>query len=175
MKIALAAVLLLLAGCGSADQDKIGDDVAGAEGVASDEPDFANVADEPEPEPALPSAPETETVADAAPPAAAVDPLAPEPAARPAAPSPSFDCNARLNRVEALVCSDPELAGLDRRLARDFASAMANADQEQRERLTNLGRRYLADRNRCPVRDCVVQSYRWYLRDIATVMERSTT
>lgn len=172
MKRLAFAALLLLAACGSGDSDKLPDDLTSAEGV--EQPDLA-IENEPEPEPE-PQPRTDEPFADVAPatPApeleAPADPLAPEPAPRPALPRPSFDCDAALNRVEAMICGDPELARLDRRLARDHDRALGQASPGERQRLATLGRRYLADRNRCSTRDCVLQAYRWYLRDIDSVM-----
>ena len=158
----LIPLFFLLAACGSADQDKLPDDLTTAEGTANAEPE---VEVEPEPEPAPPTnaianmtEPEEDEIIEVEAPAD-VD-----------MPKPSFSCEGRLNRVEALICTDPQLANLDRRLAREYSKALDEASPEQRERLTRLGRRYLADRNRCPTSDCVLQSYRWYLRDIELVM-----
>jgi uncharacterized protein YecT (DUF1311 family) len=163
------AAALLLASCGSDDSDRLPDDLTAAEGV--DRPDdlFENQAEgeaespPPNADTISPTPAEANSIAtgdeDAAPPPSDV-----------AQPTPSFDCDGALNRVETMVCGDSELARLDRRLARDYDRALGEALPEQRQRLTNLGRRYLADRNRCSTRDCVVQAYRWYLRDIETLM-----
>jgi hypothetical protein len=157
----LIPMFLLLAACGNSDQDKLPDDLTSAEGTPTQEPEIEV---EPEPEPAPPvnavevGQPEQNPgEQDVAPPPASM-------------PRPSFDCSGSLNRVEALICSDPQLANLDRRLAREFDQAMDEGSPEQRDRLQRLGRRYLGDRNRCPTTDCVLQSYRWYLRDIELVM-----
>ena len=154
------AAALLLAACGSPDQDKLPDDLSSAEGVERPDP-----TSEPEPEPAPEPA---NDVADNLSANAVVvgDDLAP----RPATANPSFDCNGALSRVEAQICRDPEVAALDRRLADDYARALDEASPDQRARLTNLGRQYLGDRDRCTSRPCVIQAYRWYRRDIATLM-----
>lgn len=163
------AAALLLASCGSDDSDKLPDDLTAAEGVNRPDDVFENQAEgevetpPTDPNPAQPSRAETNAVEteeeDAAPPPSDVP-----------QPTPSFDCDGALNRVEAMICGDPQLAQLDRRLARDYDRALGEASSAQRQRLTNLGRRYLADRNRCSTRDCVLQAYRWYLRDIETLM-----
>jgi len=44
-----------------------------------------------------------------------------------AAATPSFDCDGAKTDVEKLICSDDELADLDVRLAKAFASALALA------------------------------------------------
>ena len=160
----LAAALFALAACNSENSDKLPDDLTNSEGSAQPEvvinaeaeAENDNVANEAEP--ADPLAP-VENEAD--------QPVPPPPVAL---PKPSFDCDGPVNRVESMVCGDPQLALLDRRLAREYGKALEESSPEQRQRLTNLGRRYLADRNRCGTRDCVLQSYRWYLRDIETLM-----
>ena len=45
-----------------------------------------------------------------------------------AADAPSFDCSRAGSEAEELVCSDPELAALDRRLAERYAAALAAAE-----------------------------------------------
>jgi uncharacterized protein len=40
--------------------------------------------------------------------------------------APSFDCAKASGRVEALICSDPELAALDVELARPYRAVSAN-------------------------------------------------
>lgn len=169
------AALLLLAACGSDESDKLPDDLASAEGVERPDTDVEPEAEqEAEPPPAPAAAPTNQAVVTdpLLPGTAEEPPPIPEEGGRPPAslPKPSFDCGGDLSRVETLICNDPQLAHLDRRLARDFDRALGEASPEQRQRLTNLGRRYLADRNRCPTRACVAQAYRWYQRDIATLM-----
>lgn len=165
--LALLVACLLLAGCGSENRDKLPDDLTSAEGADQPTP----VIDEEE---STDLAPEDNGAGAPEPPAPASniveDPLAPLPP-RPELPRPSFDCEGPLNRVEAMVCGDPQLAILDQRLAREYSRALEDSSPEQRQRLTNLGRRYLGDRNRCATRDCILQSYRWYLRDIESVMD----
>jgi hypothetical protein len=48
-----------------------------------------------------------------------------QPALPPVVAGPSFDCAARLTRGQAVVCADPGLAALDRRMARAFGDALA--------------------------------------------------
>lgn len=65
----------------------------------------------------------------AAPPPVASDAPLPEVAASPesALPpaGPHFDCTRDLSRAQAMVCSDPDLAAMDRRMARAYAEAAA--------------------------------------------------
>ena len=156
---------LLLAACGSQDQDKLPDDLTSAEGTPRADPAFEK---EPEPEPA----PANDSASNFSGNAIIVgDDLAPK---REATANPSFDCSGTLSRIEAQICRDPEVAALDRKLAADYARAMEAASPEERERLTNLGRQYLGDRDRCTSRTCVIQAYRWYRKDIATLMNWPT-
>lgn len=169
----LVPVFVLLAACGNPDQDKLPDDLSSAEGTERAEPEFEV---EPEPEPPQPANVANVVVEREQPPQPEPEPE-PEVVERAppvALPTPSFDCSGSINRVERLICTDPQLANLDRRLAREYEQAMDEGSPEQRDRLQRLGRRYLSDRNRCPSTDCVLQSYRWYLRDIELVMGRQS-
>jgi hypothetical protein len=155
------AGLLLLSAC---DKDKLPDDLSQVEGNAVAEQ--ANAANEAENEVAPPAAatveeaaPENELTSDEG-----DDPLAPKDS------NPSFDCSAASGRVERHICAVPELGALDRRVAASFDRAMDEASTEQGDRLRNLGRQYLADRNRCRDDYCIRQAYRWYERDIYTLM-----
>ena len=65
----------------------------------------------------------------------------------PRAPAPSFDCAAATTRVEKLICSDVELARLDRKVAEAYASNLkyaaddaAQADLKQKQQVW-LGQR----------------------------------
>ena len=164
MKRALLIAVLLLGAC---DKDRLPDDLSSVEGNAAAQE--INIAEEAEAEaPPPPVAPQTNE-AEAPAPEEPSDPLAPEP--EPVLVSnPSFDCSATTNRVESHICDVPELGALDRRVARSFDRAMDQATTEQAERLRNLGRQYLADRNRCRDDYCIRQAYRWYERDINGVM-----
>lgn len=169
-RLALGALAVLLASCGP-DQDKI-DNLAAAEGVARND-----VAPEVEPEPAPPppvvNLPEpAEPDAENPPedePEPEPDDLAPTPPPA-AAARPSFDCSGPLNRVETRICSSPELARLDRQVENTFVRAIRRADPDQAARLERVGRRYLADRNRCADDACIRQAYRWYQRDIELIV-----
>lgn len=73
-----------------------------------------------------------DTVAPAKAPAAQTAPaIAPPAAATAADGKPSFDCAAAASDVEKLVCSDPEFAALDRRLAEVHARAKAAPGADQ--------------------------------------------
>jgi hypothetical protein len=158
-RMVVGMVALSLAACGSGDQDKLPDDLTSAEGVETPEIVLN------EPEPVAEPEPEPDPAADRSPDNG--DGGAPPPVAT---AQPSFPCNGRLSRVEALVCTSPELATLDRQLARTYERAMSEADEDQAERLRRLGTRYIADRDRCETTACVAQAYRWYRRDVELVM-----
>lgn len=70
-----------------------------------------------------------------------------------AADAPSFDCARATAEVEALVCSTPELAALDRRLAERFAAALEAAEAlgtgDAVERLRASEREFIDARNAC--------------------------
>lgn len=163
----MAALALLLAACNPSEEDKLPANLAEAEGTARADDSVLS----PPPEEELP-----DPAAEAPPPQLeepTADPLEPgaERAAAPPMAEPSYACRGALTRVEMLICSDSELAALDRQLARDYARAIDESSPEQEERLVRLGRRYLFDRDRCQTRECVVGAYRSYLRDIATIMD----
>ncbi len=96
----------------------------------------------------------------AAPAADAASPKAPEapaaPATAPATPAaaadagskPSFDCAAAKGDVEKLVCGDPALAALDRRLAEVHARAKAAPGADQ-ARLAAEERGWIKGRDEC--------------------------
>lgn len=69
------------------------------------------------------SAPEAPAAPAPAASVAAADVATAEPAADPA---PSFDCAAAADESEKIVCADPALAALDRRLAAVYADALAS-------------------------------------------------
>jgi len=159
MKRGFLIALLLVAAC---DKDRLPDDLSSVEGNAAAE---VNVAAEAEAEAPPPPTLNASNEAELPPPEEPSDPLAPEPDS-----DPSFDCSATTNRVERHICDVPELGALDRRVAGSFDRAMDEATTDQAERLRNLGRQYLADRNRCRDDYCIRQAYRWYERDIYGVM-----
>jgi uncharacterized protein len=87
---------------------------------------------------------------------------APEP--EQAAPSPSFACSAsEAGSIEALICSDPELAALDRKLANVYSAASAKAGNEQPPVLKAEQRGWIKGRDECwksaDQRQCVQDKY----------------
>lgn len=122
--------------------------------AAPEEPDLNELA------PADPLAPE---------PATPVDPLAPVPGP-PSGANPSFDCANARSSGEVAVCADPGLALLDRRMASQFASAMAEANAEQRANLQRSRDAFLRYRDQCPDNSCIAETYRGRMREIRDIM-----
>jgi hypothetical protein len=100
-------------------------------------------------------------------PAAPVDPLAPGPG--PGA-NPSFNCANARSSGEVAVCGDAGLAALDRRMAGQFASAMADANGEQRAALQQTRDSFLRYRDQCPDNSCIAETYRGRMREIRDIM-----
>ena len=103
-------------------------------------------------------------------PAAPVDPLAPTPDAPTAIASPSFNCAAARSSGEVAVCNDAGLAALDRRMAAQFASAMSDANAEQRANLQRTRDSFLRYRDGCPDNACIAETYRGRIREIRDIM-----
>jgi uncharacterized protein YecT (DUF1311 family) len=103
-------------------------------------------------------------------PAAPVDPLAPMPDTSAATASPSFNCAAARSSGEVAVCNDAGLAALDRRMATQFASAMSDANAEQRANLQRTRDSFLRYRDGCPDNACIAETYRGRMREIRDIM-----
>lgn len=88
------------------------------------------------------------TPAAAQPATKAAQPAAPAPATAAADAKPSFDCAAAASDAEKLVCSDPALAALDRRLAEVFARSKAAPGADQ-ARLAAEQRGWVKGRDDC--------------------------
>ncbi len=93
--------------------------------------------------------------------------LAEGPCRSPRASAPSFDCRKpRNSSAEELVCRDPELAALDRRMAVVYAAALKKAASEKPPLLKALQRGWVKGRDDCwkeaDRRACVKDRYvRW--------------
>ena len=66
--------------------------------------------------------------------------------------APSFDCSKASTKVEKMICADEELAAVDRGMARLYAS------MRRSERYKGQAE-WLAKRNRCHDRDCLLDAY----------------
>lgn len=72
----------------------------------------------------------------------------------------SFDCTKAISRIEKRICDDPVLSKLDSVLANnyssmieaDFGGSKANLKAEQRS--------WMAKRNTCKDRGCLIEAYR---------------
>jgi uncharacterized protein YecT (DUF1311 family) len=86
--------------------------------------------------------------------------------------APSFDCSKASGPVEALICSDPELAALDVELARLYQAVSAKMSGRERKTLRTYQRGWLKGRNDCwkavgvGVRACVEASYRGRIQEL---------
>ena len=98
------------------------------------------------------------------------DPLAPPAPGEVDSTNPSFDCGKARSAGEIAVCSDPRLASLDRRMASQFRSALADASPQQRAILNQTRDSFLRYRDQCPDNSCVAESYRGRMREIRDIM-----
>lgn len=110
------------------------------------------------------------------PPVAAPAPSAP-PTPRTAAPAqastrPSFNCRYARTSGERAVCSDGQLAALDRSMASQFYRALSAADRGQRRQLTVTRDRFLRYRDRCGSNACIADAYQGRMREIDDIMRR---
>lgn len=87
-----------------------------------------------------------------------------EPATRAVAFATSFDCGKATKAAEAAVCHDADLAMLDQRLARGYRMALANEDQPESLRSSQM--RWLKDRRDACEHDidCLRRIYRQRLK-----------
>ena len=88
---------------------------------------------------------------------------------RPATASPSFNCRSARTRGEIAVCSDPGLAALDRQMAAQFSTAMAQGDSRQRSLLQRTRNDFLRYRDNCPTNGCIAETYRGRMREIRDI------
>jgi uncharacterized protein len=108
-------------------------------------------------------APETPAPAATAPAATAPAANVAAPETTPALAPPSFDCAKAASEAEKLVCTDAELAALDRQLATRYAEAKDADPAMQRGWVKGRDECWKAD----DVRLCVLESYRTRLVELA--------
>lgn len=81
-----------------------------------------------------------------------------------AAEGPAYDCAKASGSVESLICSDAELAALDREMASVYAAALRKAGNEHPPVLKAQQRGWIKGRNDCwksnDLRQCVVDLYK---------------
>lgn len=68
------------------------------------------------------------------------------------------------------MCSDPELASLDRLMAAQYVAALRRADSSERALLQRTRDEFLGHRDQCPSDACVAQTYRGRMREISDIM-----
>ncbi len=97
--------------------------------------------------------------------------VGPPPPAQPPTPtaSPSFNCRFARSRGEIAVCGDPGLAALDRQMAAQFNTAMAQGDSRQRSLLQRTRSDFLRYRDNCPSNACIAETYRGRIREIRDI------
>jgi uncharacterized protein YecT (DUF1311 family) len=95
---------------------------------------------------------------------------APAPPAQTSA-RPSFNCANARTRGEIAVCGDSGLAALDRQMASQFGSAMADAGPGQRALLQRTRSRFLGYRDSCRTNACIADAYRGRIHEIRDILE----
>lgn len=81
----------------------------------------------------------------------------PTPAQPPVIAHPSFDCSASRTEAERLVCSNPELAGLDVEVAALYRAARASASDPSV--IVTDQRQWVDERNQCGSAACLADVY----------------
>ncbi len=123
-------------------------------------------------------APSREPVAIPVQPRVSESPVAPPPEPRPipapppvtSSARPSFDCRAARTPGERAVCDSPSLAALDRDMAAQYRSAVANGGPQDRALLVQTRDRFLTYRDRCGTDACIANTYRGRMREIADIV-----
>lgn len=87
---------------------------------------------------------------------------------------PSFDCAKASTLVEKMICTDGELAALDRAVAKLYAGVPRGA---RGDRLTLFKQQpdWLKDRDKCTDRDCLIGAYDERLFDLFTASRTPTS
>jgi uncharacterized protein YecT (DUF1311 family) len=83
---------------------------------------------------------------------------------------PSFACDRARTRGETVVCQEPGLAALDRRMSAQYREAYAGASLEQRDMLRSTAHRFYGFRDNCPDARCIANGYRGRMREIDDIM-----
>ena len=74
--------------------------------------------------------------------------------------SASFDCTKASNFVEKEICSDPVLGNLDEALANNYKEMLSSDFGGSVSSLKADQRKWIANRNKCTTRDCLISAYR---------------
>ena len=98
----------------------------------------------------------------------------PQPAPPPVASSnsarPSFNCRRARTSGERAVCDSPSLGSLDRDMAAQYRSAVANGGPDERRLLAQTRDRFLTYRDRCGNDACIASTYRGRMREIDDIV-----
>lgn len=90
--------------------------------------------------------------------------------AAPAAPAMTFDCAKPANKAQQLVCDDPQLTGLDRRLQAAYQQALTRPGADQAT-LSTAQNAFATTRDGCAdfteARTCVLEAYQTRLVELA--------
>lgn len=84
--------------------------------------------------------------------------------------APSYECRGAKSNSQAAVCSDRELAALDRDQALQYKHATEVADASQGRVLELTRIRFLSRRDQCASNECIADAYRSRMREIGEIM-----
>ena len=94
------------------------------------------------------------------------------------ATEPAFDCAEATGQVQQLVCSDSELAGLDRRLNDVYQTALQNLPPDDLPRTRQEQRGWIKGRDDCwkddNVKDCAALSYQTRIVELQIISGQLT-
>lgn len=91
----------------------------------------------------------------------------------PAAAKPSFNCRGARKPGQITVCSDPNLAALDRHQALLYSQSWGRADSAKRTQLLRAQRRLVARRDKCTSEPCAKSVYLSAMKEVADIMTKN--
>ena len=91
----------------------------------------------------------------------------------PAAAKPSFSCRGARKPGQIAVCSDPNLAALDRHQALLYSQSWGRADRAKRAQLLRAQRRLVAQRDKCGSEPCAKSVYLAAMKEVADIMTKN--
>jgi uncharacterized protein len=90
-----------------------------------------------------------------------------------APPRPTFDCAKATGEIETLICKDPALVALDRKLAELFAAAVKKLPSRAANEQRTLQRAWVTSRNECvdadDLRACTELTYQMRIVELQIV------
>lgn len=99
-------------------------------------------------------------------------------AAAPSPTAPSFSCAKPAGQAEQLICKDPELAQLDREVARLYRLANTGKDSRRHPELKAMQRGWIKGRDDCwkrdDVRRCVRDEYAFRIAELRALPDART-